>query len=167
MKTRLTTSFALIAGLTLAACQPRDTDTAADAQHGTPDFAMMNEAYAAATNAGDAEALGMLYAVDAVSMPPNAPPLVGRAAIIADAAEDFATMTANLNSSSEGHYLMGDMAVDWGTYVFTGVLEDSGIAITEAGKYVAIWKSQPDGSWQIMRDIWNSNTPPTMEGEGE
>jgi ketosteroid isomerase-like protein len=127
----------------------------------------MNEAYAAATNAGDAEAMGMLYAVDAVSMPPNASSLVGRAAIVADAAEDFATMTANLSSSTEGHYLMGDMAVDWGTYLFTGALKDSDITFTQEGKYVAIWQLQPDGSWQIVRDIWNSNTPPAMEGESE
>lgn len=167
MRTRFTTSFALIAGLTLAACQPRDTDTAADAQYGTPDFALMNEAYAAATNAGDAEALGMLYAVDAVSMPPNAPSLVGRAAIIADAAENFAAMTANLNSSSEGHYLMGDMAIDWGTYLFAGTPKDSDITFEQEGKYVAIWKLQPDGSWQIVRDIWNSNTPPAMGGQSE
>jgi ketosteroid isomerase-like protein len=127
----------------------------------------MNEAYDAATNAGDAEAMGMLFAVDAVSMPPNASPLAGRAAIIADAAEDFAAMTVNLSSSSEGHYLMGDMAVDWGTYLFAGTLKDSGIAVTEEGKYVAIWKAQPDGSWQIVRDIWNSSIPFAMEGEPE
>jgi ketosteroid isomerase-like protein len=167
MRTRFTTSFALIAGLTLAACQPRETETALDADYGAPDFASMNEAYAAATNAGDAEAMGMLYAVDAVSMPPNASSLVGRAAIVADAAEDFATMTANLSSSTEGHYLMGDMAVDWGTYLFTGALKDSDITFTQEGKYVAIWQLQPDGSWQIVRDIWNSNTPPAMEGESE
>jgi ketosteroid isomerase-like protein len=165
MRTRFTTSFALIAGLTLAACQPRNTETAADAQYGTPDFALMNEAYNAAMNAGDAEAMGMLYAVDAVSMPPNASSLVGRAAIVADAAADFTIMTANLSSNTEGHYLMGDMAVDWGTYLFTGTFEDSDSTVTDEGKYVAIWKLQPDGSWQIVRDIWNSNTPLAMEGE--
>jgi ketosteroid isomerase-like protein len=167
MRNRFTTSVTLIAGLTLAACQPRDTETAADAQDVTPDFAVMNEAYDAATNAGDAEAMGMLYAVDAVSMPPNASPLVGRAAIIADAAENFAAMTPNLNSSTEGHYLVGDMAVEWGTYLLAGTLKDSDVAVTEEGKYVAIWKLRPDGSWQIVRDIWNSNTPPAMEGESE
>ncbi len=167
MRIRFTTSFALIAGLTLAACQPRDTETAADVQVETPDFALMNEAYDAATNAGDAEAMGMLYAGDAVSMPPNASSLVGRAAIVADAAEDFVAMTSDLNSISEGHYLMGDLAVDWGTYRFTGALKDSDITFTQEGKYVAIWKLQPDGSWQIVRDIWNSNTPPAVEGESE
>lgn len=165
MRTSFAASFALIAGLTLAACQPRDTETAAESEYGMPDFAAMNEVYDAATNAGDAEAMGMLYAGDAVSMPPNASSLVGRAAIVADAAADFAIMTANLSSNTEGHYLMGDMAVDWGTYLFTGTVEDSDITITDDGKYVAIWKLQPDGSWQIVRDIWNSNTPLAMEGE--
>ncbi|MEJ2338160.1 MAG: nuclear transport factor 2 family protein [Gemmatimonadales bacterium] len=165
MKTRFTAPFAIIAGLMLAACQPRDTETATESEYGMPDFAAMNEAYDAATNAGDAEAMGMLYAVDAVSMPPNAASLVGRAAIVADAAADFEIMTANLSSNTEGHYLMGDMAVDWGTYLFTGTFEDSDVTVTEEGKYVAIWKAQPDGSWQIVRDIWNSNTPAAMEDE--
>lgn len=167
MRARFTAPLALIAGLTLLACQPRDTGTAADADHGTPDFAAMNEAYDAATNAGDAEAMGLLYAVDAVSMPPEAPPLVGRAAIVADAAEDFAAITANLTSNSEGHYRMGDMAVDWGTYAFTGTPKDSDYSFTQEGKYVAIWKLQPDGSWQIVRDIWNSNAPSGGEGDTE
>ena len=57
MRIRFTTSFALIAGLTLAACQPRDTETAADVQVETPDFALMNEAYDAATNAGGTSGL--------------------------------------------------------------------------------------------------------------
>lgn len=167
MRTRFATPLTLIAGLTLLACQPPDTETAADAEPEAPDFAAMNEAYAAAINAGDAEAMGMLYAVDAVSMPPEASPLAGRAAIVADAAEDFANMTGNLTSNSEGHYLMGDMAVEWGTYVFTGTPNDSEYSFTQEGKYVAIWQLQPDGSWQIVRDIWNSNAPTGMEGDAE
>ena len=27
---------------------------------------------------------------------------------------------------------------------------------TSAAKYVVVWKRQPDGSWKLHRDIWNS-----------
>lgn len=167
MKYGFATALALIVGLTVAACQPRAPETGADDDREAPDFAAMNEAYDAAMNAGDAAAMGMLYAVDAVSMPPNASPLIGRSAIVADAAQDLAAMVADLESRSEGHYLIGDMAVEWGTYRFAGMLRESDVTVTEEGKYVAIWKQQPDGSWQIVRDIWNSNSPQAMEDEND
>ncbi len=142
----------------LAACQPQaETEAAAEAEYDAPDFAAMNEAYDAAISSGDTEAFGMFYAEDAVSMPPNEPPLVGRAAIVADAAEDFAAMSGSLTSQSEGSYLTGDLAVEWGTYSFSGTMVDSDVTVSQDGKYVAIYERQADGSWKIVRDIWNAN----------
>ncbi len=37
--------------------------------------------------------------------------------------------------------------------------DEEGNATTELTKYVTIWKKQPDGSWQVVVDIWNSNEP--------
>jgi ketosteroid isomerase-like protein len=34
-------------------------------------------------------------------------------------------------------------------------------AITEDGKFMQLLMRQPDGSWKIARDIWNSNLPVT------
>jgi hypothetical protein len=31
---------------------------------------------------------------------------------------------------------------------------------SEKGKYVTIWKKQPDGSWKAADDIFNADTPP-------
>ena len=163
MNTRSTTLTALIAGALIAACQPQDAGPPPEPEPEPPDFAAFNEAYDAATNAADAEAYGMLYAEDAISMPPNAMPLVGRAAIVADAVENWEEMTPSLESRSEGNYMMGDLAVEYGTYRFSGTSKESGAVMTVEGKYVAVFKKQADGSWQIIRDIWNSNGPPAME----
>ena len=101
-------------------------------------------------------------------MPPNEPPLVGRAAIVADAAENFTAMSSSLTSHSEGSYVMGDLAVEWGTYSFSGTMVDSDVTVSQDGKYVAIYERQADGSWKIVRDIWNANAASEMEmDEGE
>ena len=163
MNTRSTTLTALIAGALIAACQPQDAGPPPEPEPEPPDLAAINEAYDAATNAMDAEAYGMLYAEDAISMPPNEPPLVGRAAIVAKAAGGWEDMTPNLVSRSEGSYMMGDLVADYGSYRFSGTNNESGDVMTVEGKYVAIFKQQADGSWQIIRDIWNNNGAPTME----
>lgn len=77
-------------------------------------------------------------------------------------APDFAAM----NEAYDAAMNAGD-AVEWGTYRFAGMLRESDVTVTEEGKYVAIWKQQPDGSWQIVRDIWNSNSPQAMEDEND
>lgn len=170
MRTCSTAPITLALGMLLAACQPQgsESEAAADAEYDAPDFAAMNEAYGAAISSGDAEALGMLYAEEAVSMPPNEPSLVGRPAIVADAAENFAAMSSSLASQSEGSYLMDDLAVEWGTYSFSGTMVDSDVTVSQDGKYVAIYERQADGSWKIVRDIWNANAASEMEmDEGE
>ena len=32
-------------------------------------------------------------------------------------------------------------------------------AVSEKGKYVEVWRKQPDGSWKIKWDIFNSDVP--------
>ncbi len=170
MRTHSTAPITLALGMLFAACQPQgsETEAAAEAEYDAPDFAAFNEAFDAAISSGDAEAFGMFYAEDAVSMPPNEPPLVGRAAIVADAAEDFAAMSSSLTSQSEGSYVMGDQAVEWGTYSLSGTMVDSDVTVSEDGKYVAIYERQADGSWKIVRDIWNANAASEMAmDEGE
>jgi ketosteroid isomerase-like protein len=41
------------------------------------------------------------------------------------------------------------------------MLPKGGKAMNDVGKYVAVWKKQPDGSWKMIRDIYNSDLPPT------
>jgi ketosteroid isomerase-like protein len=47
----------------------------------------------------------------------------------------------------------GDVAIEWGVYT----MEMGGQS--DAGKYVVVHRRQPDGSWKMGIDIWNSSRP--------
>ena len=53
----------------------------------------------------------------------------------------------------------GDLGFTTGAYTIT-TTNGAGKAVTEKGKYVSIWKKQPDGLWKIVEDIGNSDAPP-------
>ncbi len=48
----------------------------------------------------------------------------------------------------------GDIAYETGTYALTST-DKKGKATTSKGKYVVVWKKQPDGKWKAAADIWN------------
>jgi len=56
----------------------------------------------------------------------------------------------------------GKLAYTIGAYDFT--LNDSkGKPVTDHGKYVTVWKKQPDGKWKVAVDIYNSD--PTAQAK--
>lgn len=57
-----------------------------------------------------------------------------------------------------------DLGYTIGTYHMT--LPDSDGSISEIdGKYLTIWKRQPDGSWKVAVDMFNTNGPPVPAAE--
>lgn len=52
----------------------------------------------------------------------------------------------------------GEMGYTWGRWSNV-VIDENGIMVDTYGKYVTIWKKQPDDSWKIAVDIWNSEDP--------
>jgi len=57
-----------------------------------------------------------------------------------------------------------DLGYTIGTYHMTLPGSDGGIEEIE-GKYLTIWKRQPDGSWKAAVDMFNSDGPPVPETE--
>jgi ketosteroid isomerase-like protein len=43
--------------------------------------------------------------------------------------------------------------------------DPSGKPINDRGKYLAVWKKQPDGTWKCVMDIWNSDLPASAPAE--
>src|SRR5207244_3139184 len=101
------------------------------------------------------------YAPDATVYPPGMPVANGPAAIRAvlmpmaqlpGFALQWSPTKANMTAS-------GDLGYTAGSYALT-VNDPTGKPAIERGKYIAIWKKQADGTWTVLEDIFNPDTPP-------
>jgi uncharacterized protein (TIGR02246 family) len=104
----------------------------------------------------DAEALANLYDENAVLMPKEEEPVIGKAAIeeyykklVAD--PHFVPFTATFQSNS--FHVVGDIAID--TADFDGELTRDGKQIHFHGKTLLVWKKQKDRSWKIFRYMFD------------
>jgi ketosteroid isomerase-like protein len=116
-------------------------------------LAARGEAWEAALNAKDIDALVALYEDDARIMPPNAPMSSGHDAVRADfGAMIEAGLTAELTSIDGA--VSGDIGYNLGTYKLM-----SGDTQVDAGKYMETWHRGDDGQWRYTNDIYNSDLP--------
>jgi ketosteroid isomerase-like protein len=102
-------------------------------------------------------AVDLIYAEDAKVLEPNMPACEGRKAIKAASAQMPPLKELKFDIVSlEGR---GDLAYEYGAYRLVAVPPGSPAPVTDKGKYVCVWKKQPDGKWKIIQDIWNSDSP--------
>lgn len=114
-----------------------------------------NQEIGAAVAKGDSAALAALYTANAILMPPHAPSVSGREAIQGAWKSFIDSGIKGLELKSTETAAHGDTADEAGVYQ---VLGPEG-AVLDTGKYIVIWKLE-NGSWFLLRDIWNSNNPP-------
>ena len=156
-------SFAVI-----AACQPAaETAEQAEARMASETAAARtaieaaNAQMAAHMNAERYDSAAMVYADDARGMPPNMPADVGRAAIL-KSLQGMAGMKATISFATTNVAVNGPLAVETGTYSFTGTPPGAPGPVTDTGKYMAHWHKMGD-SWMIVENIWNSDMPAMPE----
>ena len=111
-----------------------------------------------AYNGGDAKAVAALYAEDALLLPPGAPGVNGRAAILAFFTKDIA------GSKAAGAVFVVDLKTDVG--VSGNMAWESGNykvtangAVVENGKFLSVSRKK-GGKWLYIRDTWNADPPP-------
>jgi len=154
-----------VTALVLVACATR-----ASAQCGAAaaPIKAVADAYVKAVLAGDVKGVVALYTEDAVEMPPDEPPVKGRAAIEAMYKNDFAEMAAKKMKIAKfalthlETLAHGDAAHDVGTYTQTVTAEGGAKPMNETGKYVVLLKRQ-GGAWKIAHAIYNRDSAPPME----
>jgi ketosteroid isomerase-like protein len=93
-------------------------------------------------------------------MPPDEPAVHGRDAMRKWAETVFSQMTMSGRYTSSDVTVSGDLAVVRYTGEITMTPKAGGRPATEHIKGIHVMKRQPDGSWKIAQDVWNSDAPP-------
>lgn len=157
---RVLALLSLSVGLTMCAPAPEEEPEAeAMVEADLEAISDLREEYVAAYDAGNLERVVINFTDDAMLMPPNEPAAAGYEAIESWFQGAFEEFTAELTVSSEEVEVAGEWAFDRGTYTATFTPKAGGEPTEENGNYIAILKKQPDGSWKIALDIWNSDRP--------
>jgi uncharacterized protein (TIGR02246 family) len=152
--------LALTAIVALGACAP-----AAPEMNAQADITAVNalrSSFVAAFNANDADAIGNLYAADAVRAGNHQPTASGRPAIIAADKAAFAQMAMRIELTPEETKTMGSFGFDRGTYKMTIAPKAAGAPMNDEGRYLVLLEKGADGAWKVSRDIDNSSMPMPM-----
>jgi uncharacterized protein (TIGR02246 family) len=98
------------------------------------------------------------YADDASLLPPNAPLAAGKEALRREWTKLLAGYSGSWQATKVDVSRGGDLAYIMGTYDATWT-QPKGEPVKDRGKYVEVWKKQPDGKWKCVADIFNSDLP--------
>lgn len=151
--------------LSLGSCGGGDCEETAELQMDSvkAEIAMLEQAYAAASNARDVDAVAAYYADDAHSLADQEPTRKGMADIKASIARDFEKDTSGntVSFAVTDVWAAGNYAIETGTW--TDKDKDGNAVAT--GKYMTLFEKR-DGKYLAIRDIWNSDKPHD-DGEDE
>lgn len=116
-----------------------------------------NQAYVGAINDGDIDTLSSLTTEEHIIFVPGREPVVGKAANDASNRRAF-----EMFDFDEAWYpieteVAGDWAWQRGTYTVEATPKAGGESNSLAGTFLRIYRRQPDGSWRMIRDMFNSS----------
>jgi len=97
------------------------------------------------------------FAQDGVALGNGAAPLVGSVAIARSANWSPRDYQLTWTPTDAQMSPSGDMGYTWGHY--EGHSKDAnGNPVTTSGRYITVWRKQPDGSWKVVLDA-GANEP--------
>ena len=100
---------------------------------------------------------------DAMYLPEGMPQVTGRDAIAEIWREEAQLPGFSIKWKPDGAVVSasGDFGYTFGPNKTT-LNNATGAITTSKGKYVTIWQKQPDQSWKVVVDIWNSDAAPDL-----
>jgi len=122
-----------------------------------------NQRYLKAINDGDFKTLSSLTVEDHIMMAPNGPALVGKTAN--DEANRRAAELFNIAEtwSPVDTVSDGKIAYQRGTFSTTISPKAGGESRTITGKFLRTYRRQPDGSWTMVIDMFNTDSAPARQ----
>lgn len=149
---------ALVVAASLAACATSQAKRPTTAQDEAA-ITEFNKRYLKAINDGDSATLASLTTPEHIMIMPGRPPLVGKEAN--DAANARVAQVAKIVEtwSPEETFISGDLAYQRGTFTVAATPRAGGATTNSRGNFLRIYKRQQDGSWRMVRDMFNSDQP--------
>ena len=121
-------------------------------------IARNNREFASYARGRHADSAAAWFAPDAIVLVNGAPPVKGR-----DAIRDFydqffqAMPIRDMTFTTEEVTVSGDIAIETGSSSLAVGGPGQATPVTVAGKYLAVWRRQPDGRWLLWRHSPSSN----------
>jgi ketosteroid isomerase-like protein len=118
-----------------------------------------NVQYLKAINDGDITALSSLTDDDHVALAPGSAPLVGKAANDAVNGRTYQQFKIDEHWTPVETVIDGNLAYQRGSFTVVATPKAAGTARTVSGSFLRIYRRQPDGSWRMTRDMFNTGPP--------
>jgi len=146
----------ILASLLAIGCQQTATDMRVEDEQAIRDAEDVQMLEAA--KAKDVERVLSFYADEALNFPPNAPLISGKEEVRAFWSELVENPNLTWQTTKVEVSRSSDLAYSFGTYGLT-TSSAEGEPLDDHGKWVVVWKKQPDGTWAHIIDIFNSDAP--------
>lgn len=137
-------------------CQQQPADATASFQQAVRDADVELRKGFAAKDAGPVAAT---YADSAAFFPPNAPAANGPEAIRGVWAQLMSNPGFAVTYARTRVEASHEMGYTTGTYELT-MHDAKGQPVKDRGKFIDVWRKQPDGKWMCVADTFNSDLPP-------
>jgi len=112
--------------------------------------------YSSRMISGDMDSWITLWDEDGVQMPPDTPLRRGRDAILQEMKKGFQEVSYDAFAINIEEATMEDrFGFARGTFTYSFSRKTGGGKNFREGKYLTIFRRQPDGSWKIFRDCFN------------
>lgn len=106
---------------------------------------------------GPSAAFYLYLADNAMQLPEGSLPIYGRTAIYETMKGDYYDLLWTPVKAEVAN--SGELGWTWGKFIVT-VREADGSTTNSYGKYLNIWRKQPDGKWKVIVDMGNESPSP-------
>jgi ketosteroid isomerase-like protein len=150
-----------LAFLVFAAILAQGSSTTAASQTSTPvTLGKIRDAWVQDLHTKRLEPILKFYAPDAAFLQPTGERITGAPALRTLFQTIFATFDSDLTLHSQTFETSGDLAYDSGDFQESLTTIATGAKINSKGSYLIVFKRQPDGSWQIVQQVFTGVPPP-------